>query len=83
MMARDKFPNAQIVVLTPAPAKAAEIDAISGLSNRVAAAAGGLDYYVINPSAQGWIYAGNIDAVIDPVTLHPSTAGQIVQRHNP
>lgn len=74
---RDKFPNAEIVVVGPSTAQAQTIDAIRALSTKVLTRAADAGFYVINPAGYGWITAHNIDQVIDPVTLHPSTQGHV------
>lgn len=75
---REKFPNAQIVVLGPSAPKSVNIDAIADLSNKVLSAAKAAGFYAISPAGQGWITARNMDGIIDPVTEHPSTHGHAV-----
>lgn len=71
----EKYPNAQIVVLGPAPSQAEEIDAVRALSVEIMSAAAALGLYVVNPSGQGWITAHNMDQVIDRASRTPTTQG--------
>jgi len=71
-------PRATIVLLGPGPdpwpvtAVQRHVDAIIG------AEAARLRVLFISPMTEGWFTAGDVDDVIDPVTHHPTVAGDVV-----
>lgn len=74
-LAREKFPSAQIVVLGPAPTSSTPNDGLTNVSRNIYEASADANAYAIMPIAQQWITGSNVGDVIDPATIHPSTAG--------
>ena len=74
-LAKRKFPNAQVVVVGPAPSQIGEVGGLKPISQAIWTAANDNDVYYVPPIDLRWINSDNISSIIDPTTKHPSTQG--------
>ncbi|HEY8319434.1 MAG TPA: SGNH/GDSL hydrolase family protein [Amnibacterium sp.] len=69
------LPHAAIVLLGPGPDPWPVTAVQLRVDRIIAAEAGRLHVRYVSPLREGWFTGQDIDTIIDPVTLHPSVAG--------
>ncbi|MDH3009315.1 SGNH/GDSL hydrolase family protein [Gordonia alkanivorans] len=72
-LAKNRFPNANIVVLGFVPKTLSK--GATTMDRSISAAAEANSVHYISPIAERWITEGNIHQYIDPTTGHPNTSG--------
>ncbi|MGK9270516.1 SGNH/GDSL hydrolase family protein [Williamsia muralis] len=75
LLAKEKYPNADIVVIGPAPAEIGSYDVVQVMSGNIGWAAHQAGVYFLSPTVRGWISKDNLEDIIDPETKHPHTEG--------
>ena len=77
-----KFPNAEIVLLGPIPAKMESLPSLRKVDRALASATEDAGVHYISPIRDEWITSVNVADIINPQTLHPTTDGhaQLSQR---
>lgn len=75
----ERFPAAQVIVVGPAPDKAPGLaPGIGNMDVMLANAAFDAGARYISPWRDQWITEQNVSQIIDPETVHPSTAGHAI-----